>query len=110
MRGGVPHILGRKELIPLMGRKGLELIYEIVYPLAGQSGRIVIALCGRSMTPNAIANRQIIRQQRSSCGEGNRKGRHFRTEVLHDPRAWVANSAPLMQTEGKNLPERADIF
>ena len=35
MRGGVPHILHRKELIPLMGRKGLELIYQIVCPLAG---------------------------------------------------------------------------
>src|ERR1700722_8101136 len=99
MRGGVPHILGRKELIPLMGRKGLELIYEIVYPLAGQSGRIVIALCGRSMTPNAIANRQIIRQERSSCGEGNRKGRHFRTEVLHDPRSCVNELSPVDATE-----------
>ena len=93
-----------------MGRKGLELIYQIVYPLAGQSGRIVIALRGRSMTPSTIANRQIIRQKRSSCAEGNRKGRHFRTEVLHDPRSCVTNSARLMQQNAMILPERADIF
>src|SRR5271163_1900177 len=98
MRGSVPHILGRKELIPLMGRKGLELIYQIVFPLAGQSGRLVIALRGRSMTPSTIANRQVIRQKRSSCGDGNRKGRHFRTEVLHDPKvSCVTNSARLTQ-------------
>jgi hypothetical protein len=87
MRGGVPHILGRKELIPLMGREGMELIYEIVFPLAGQSGRLVIALRGRSVTPSTIANREIIRLKRSSRGEGYRKDRHFRTEVLHNPRS-----------------------
>jgi hypothetical protein len=66
-----------------MGRKGLQLIDQIVCPLAGQSGRFVIALRGRSMTPSTIANRQIIRQKRSSRGEGYGKDRHFRTEVLH---------------------------
>jgi hypothetical protein len=31
-----------------MGRKGLELIYQIVYPLAGQSGRIAMILPERA--------------------------------------------------------------
>ena len=86
MRGGVPHILDRKEIIPFMGRKGLELIHQIVFPLAGQSRRLGITLCGLSMTPRAIPNRQVIRQKRSG-GEGNCEDRKFSEHVVHDPRS-----------------------
>jgi hypothetical protein len=39
------------------------------------------------VTPSTIADLQITRQKRCGRGEGNRKNRHLRSEVLHNLRS-----------------------